>query len=138
VAVWDTPWEPALASASVRYAASPEDETGVRVRWLSVAAGAGAHARPTGSVRLEGRAEAMVERTEAALEGFESDQGERWTAGIRLTTTGGLEPAAGILVLLGADLNAMSRGTKVVLRGAEAGRAPPLTWTVQVGARVGF
>jgi hypothetical protein len=138
VAVWDMPLSPLLVSGSLRHLQRPRDGAGVVVRWSSAAIGSGVHAEPGSTLRLESRAEAVLERTEAAVDAERSDSGGLWTPGLRLSAAFGVEPVSGVVLLGGAELSAFPRGTRVILRGEESGRALPLTWTAQVGARFGF
>lgn len=133
---YDVPGFPVMASVAARYLARGADEQQVDARWFGVSLGLGLHTEPVAGARIEGRGEALLERIEASVSGARRDFRGRWYPGMRLVLAGGPKLGDWGLLMFGGELSGISQGTVITLENQAVGRAPPLTWTLGVGARV--
>lgn len=133
---YDVPEWPVLGSASVRSLFRPADAREVEARWLGVALGVGVRHHPVEALRVEARGEAVVERIDAAVSGARRDSAGRTTPGVRLALAAGPKLGEWGLVLASAELSAFPSGTAITLESQPVGRAPPLTWSLGLGARL--
>jgi len=134
--VYDVPEWPMLGSASVRALARPADDRAVEARWLGAALGLGVRHHPIDVLRTEARGELVVERIDASVNGARRDSAGRTTPGARLTLGAGPKLGDWGLVLVSAEFTGIPQGTAISLEGQSIGRAPPLTWSLGVGARL--
>ncbi len=136
IAVYDVPGLPVLGSVAARYVARPADDRDVDARWLGLSLGLGLRHHPMPAPRLEGRAEAILERLEASVGGGRRDSAGRWYPGMRLLLGVGPELGDWGVLLASGEITGITQGTLVTLENQRVGRAPPLTWALSLGARL--
>lgn len=125
-----------IAGARARYRFRSEDERTLSARWLGLALGGGAHFDPVPALRLEGRAEGVLEHLETSISGPRADSAGRFMFGARAIADAVLELSPPLSAVVGGELTRSTNGTFITVDAARLTRAPPLSWDAFIGIRL--